>query len=225
MSNFSLSTIAVAGLCMSSAQAVTLALYEFTDNAIEESPTDLNDLSVTSTATGVSASDFTSPVFDFAVTTANAFTSNGLGLATGTDDNMAGAITANQYMSFTISADSGTISMDTLSFDIARAQRGAQDFQVRASFDGFTNFIEVSGFQNQAIAQDTFTNYSFDLTDSGFDVVTSVEFRIYLDDRAGNQNSSSGTYIDNVVISAVPEPSSTALLGLGGLALILRRRK
>ena len=33
--------------------------------------------------------------------------------------------------------------------------------------------------------------------------------------------------IDNVTITAttVPEPSSTALLGLGGLALILRRRK
>lgn len=38
-----------------------------------------------------------------------------------------------------------------------------------------------------------------------------------------------GHVMDNIVlngtISAVPEPSSTALLGLGGLALILRRRK
>jgi hypothetical protein len=37
------------------------------------------------------------------------------------------------------------------------------------------------------------------------------------------------TVIDNIVltgaIAAVPEPSTTALLGLGGLALILRRRK
>lgn len=30
---------------------------------------------------------------------------------------------------------------------------------------------------------------------------------------------------DSIVVTAVPEPSSTALLGLGGLALILRRRK
>ncbi len=29
----------------------------------------------------------------------------------------------------------------------------------------------------------------------------------------------------NIVVDAVPEPSTTALLGLGGLALILRRRK
>lgn len=33
------------------------------------------------------------------------------------------------------------------------------------------------------------------------------------------------TIIDNVSVTAVPEPSSTALLGLGGIALILRRRK
>ena len=30
---------------------------------------------------------------------------------------------------------------------------------------------------------------------------------------------------DNIALNAVPEPSTTALLGLGGLALILRRRK
>ncbi len=38
---------------------------------------------------------------------------------------------------------------------------------------------------------------------------------------------SGGAYAsyDGVTLTAVPEPSSTALLGLGGLALILRRRK
>ncbi|MBK1831716.1 PEP-CTERM sorting domain-containing protein [Verrucomicrobiaceae bacterium R5-34] len=36
-----------------------------------------------------------------------------------------------------------------------------------------------------------------------------------------------GVYLDNIVVegTVVPEPSSAALLGLGGLALILRRRK
>ncbi len=33
------------------------------------------------------------------------------------------------------------------------------------------------------------------------------------------------TYADNISFTVVPEPSSTALLGLGGLALVLRRRK
>lgn len=39
--------------------------------------------------------------------------------------------------------------------------------------------------------------------------------------RAGNQYAGAGTW----TITLVPEPSTTALLGLGGLALILRRRK
>ncbi|NWK55807.1 PEP-CTERM sorting domain-containing protein [Verrucomicrobiaceae bacterium N1E253] len=39
------------------------------------------------------------------------------------------------------------------------------------------------------------------------------------------EGSKSAWGLDNLDISAVPEPSSTALIGLGGLALILRRRK
>jgi hypothetical protein len=41
---------------------------------------------------------------------------------------------------------------------------------------------------------------------------------------AGNYNDA---YVDNLEVdfAVVPEPSITALLGLGGLALILRRRK
>ncbi len=44
----------------------------------------------------------------------------------------------------------------------------------------------------------------------------------------GNTNgdlAGSGTTFSNLSVTAVPEPSSTALIGLGGLALILRRRK
>ena len=37
--------------------------------------------------------------------------------------------------------------------------------------------------------------------------------------------SVTATDLDNAVIASIPEPSTTALLGLGGLALILRRRK
>jgi hypothetical protein len=43
----------------------------------------------------------------------------------------------------------------------------------------------------------------------------------------GEDGNGNDTYafIDNVQLESVPEPSSMALLGLGGLALILRRRK
>lgn len=41
----------------------------------------------------------------------------------------------------------------------------------------------------------------------------------------GGAGTTNGILIDDVTIASVPEPSSTALIGLGGLALILRRRK
>jgi hypothetical protein len=42
-----------------------------------------------------------------------------------------------------------------------------------------------------------------------------------------NSTNSKGRdpFLDAVSVTAVPEPSSVALLGLGGLTLILRRRK
>lgn len=49
--------------------------------------------------------------------------------------------------------------------------------------------------------------------------VGDVKVRLFLG------NGSGGVSIDDVSVTAVPEPSSAALLGLGGLALILRRRK
>ena len=44
--------------------------------------------------------------------------------------------------------------------------------------------------------------------------------------RFGSPSGSGGEgYFAGYTVAAVPEPSSTALLGFGGLALILRRRK
>ncbi|NWK54203.1 PEP-CTERM sorting domain-containing protein [Verrucomicrobiaceae bacterium N1E253] len=37
--------------------------------------------------------------------------------------------------------------------------------------------------------------------------------------------SQASAFVDNVSLVAVPEPSSAALLGLGGAALLMRRRK
>jgi hypothetical protein len=43
--------------------------------------------------------------------------------------------------------------------------------------------------------------------------------------RLSSEQSKASMAVDNISVVAVPEPSSSALLGLGGLALILRRRK
>lgn len=64
----------------------------------------------------------------------------------------------------------------------------------------------------------TVLDFSVDATASG---------EIWFEFRSGSGNNGTGATINALSIegAVVPEPSSTALLGLGGLALILRRRK
>ena len=68
---------------------------------------------------------------------------------------------------------------------------------------------------------------SSDLTDTTLAAGESAIFTIAFSTTTGSGSSLSN--IDNVAFQGtavvVPEPSSTALFGLGGLALILRRRK
>ena len=71
---------------------------------------------------------------------------------------------------------------------------------------------------------------TFAATSTGYTVVSGdVGMDLFIRIRSTDPQSGGAgveqTLIDNVNVIAVPEPSSTALLGLGGLALILRRRK
>jgi len=67
-------------------------------------------------------------------------------------------------------------------------------------------------------------------TVAGLDVLTkdnlgTWSFTIAAVDNGGAANVALNTLTLNVGVSPVPEPSSAALLGLGGLVFILRRRK
>jgi len=64
--------------------------------------------------------------------------------------------------------------------------------------------------------------FTYDNTDPAL-VGDEIAFRITTNSSANSFDPTG--FIDNIVINAVPEPSSAALLGLGGLALILRRRR
>ncbi|HCC20321.1 MAG TPA: hypothetical protein DEP88_03605 [Verrucomicrobiales bacterium] len=95
--------------------------------------------------------------------------------------------------------------------------------------------VEVLRGDNTVLASNTFTpgawgagNYNLDGGLTGTlpyvgDGTGVVRLRIGPDGPLNSGNFEG--QIDNISVDAVPEPTTTALLGLGGLALILRRRK
>ncbi len=77
---------------------------------------------------------------------------------------------------------------------------------------------------NAAANRESF-DVTVDLTAIGFGPIAdgSDFFITWVD--VNNGGNDHGIAVDDVSITTVPEPSSAALLGLGGIALILRRRK
>ena len=110
---------------------------------------------------------------------------------------------------FWMSADqNGTSTPNNFSYavlDAAPGARGNEDWGVAGDTD-IAYSASNSGHIDLVVDTSSFTGGSFFI--------------------AFNDNGwNSATKIDNVMVTSVPEPSSAALLGLGGLALILRRRK
>ena len=111
---------------------------------------------------------------------------------------------------------------------------------IKNNFDSITNLSTAQGNITDDTPQTfsmtvTATNWSYSLNGAAattgvfstpFDLSKSYRFITYQQATSsftagGGENS----FFSNITLTAIPEPSSTALLGLGGLALILRRRK
>ena len=153
------------------------------------------------------------------------------------------AIANDDYFSVTMGADSGYyMDLDSITLDYGYTNNGApfgvKDLKAYV-FSSFTGFVDASDILGSKFIQTTVDDNSLQYPGgspsltvdlSAYSYVWSggeIEFRIYLADTTNNN-----AYIhriDNVtlngVVAAVPEPSSTALLGLGGLALMLRRKR
>ncbi|MBT8043527.1 MAG: PEP-CTERM sorting domain-containing protein [Verrucomicrobiae bacterium] len=85
-----------------------------------------------------------------------------------------------------------------------------------------------TNFKTIALKRDTSSNYTLSIDGPNFSSLTLANSATAINEiRVFNNTSGSGNDVlfDNFNVIAVPEPSSAALLGLGGLALILRRRK
>jgi hypothetical protein len=152
------------------------------------------------------------------------------------------AQTANKYFQFSLTVPGGSdVDLTSLTFDVARGGGATpRGFFIRSSLDNFASTVAVTGSpaftanttnpigNDITTARPTYTAATADLSafqniqDLAGDTVT---FRVYTyAPAAGNSID-----FDNITIngdaSNVPEPASLATLGLGGLALIRRRRR
>jgi len=143
----------------------------------------------------------------------------------------AGAIANNTYFSFIVTPDVGqTMDLNSLAFDFGATNSSASNWQsrysVRSSLDGFTSTLSFGeNLVNTGGALDL-QNASLSLGSAFDNLTSSVTFRIYAYGQpvSGLQQSSQVWRLDNIVldgtISAIPEPSTYALLA-GGLAALV----
>ena len=140
---------------------------------------------------------------------------------------------------FNTAADNGGFATWTFTgltngtYDVfATWQQGSQsNLATLSPFSGTDGLVSTTVNQEIAPTADFQINdtdgdgiLTFDFVKLGTVTVSDTNFQVRLDAVVGGTNQDF-VLADAVAISHVPEPSSTALLGLGGLALILRRRK
>lgn len=135
----------------------------------------------------------------------------------------------------TISITNGTgfsYNLESIHFDIGVRSSSGDSYTLEYTSGGLgpaiTSLGSATGITNIG-DQGNADDFDIDLTSSSLSDITlgtgeSAVFTLTIDSYVSVSASST---LDNVAIqgSAIPEPSSAALLGLGGLALILRRRK
>ena len=167
-------------------------------------------------------------IADWTEDTGNAFVDTGGGwVPSGSDMLYIGSAAVNQDLSHNWSAsDSFTLDMIAMNPAWSGGAAGVRVQLRQASDDAVlwdSGLVDVSG---TVVAGPAYSG-------TGHELSWNIDASTFVTGSAGEQinvriAAEAGTvYADNVSLSfdTVPEPTTTALLGLGGLALILRRRK
>ena len=220
-----LALIALLAALAATAQAqLVVARYDFTGSSRASSDTDPNSVASTfDGGAGFQTAGVDNSTFD--LTRGNPAPSIAIASTFTDGTTQTQAIAAHDFFTFTISPVVGfSYSFTNLSFDYAAYSSTAtlptENFFVRTSADGFTTNLSAAVTSASA----TFATASINLSSfaSLQNVTGPVEFRIYVYD--GTTNAERGALLDNVVVTAVPEPSTYAMMGLGAALLVGVRR-
>jgi hypothetical protein len=232
-----IASLAAACLAMSHSHAAVIAEYNFT-GGLDASTADANVTANTVTSgAGISGAGESGWSGSTGTFYAQAYATSTTSISVAT------AISANDYLSVTVGVDSGYyMDLDSFTLDYGYTNNngpfGAKDLKayIFSSVDGFVDAGDIlTSRTNSTTVTDNSVqfpgsspNMTVDL--SAYNYVWSggeIEFRIYLADDTNN-----GAYVHRIddvtlngTVAVVPEPSSTVLLGLGGLAVLMRRKR
>ena len=144
---------------------------------------------------------------------------------------VSGAEDANFFLNVT-NGTADAYDFDELLFDVLVQNSGTTTGTHNAYSVIFENTTtsSVTGVLGSATGLATGTNdANIDLTGSGIVLGAGESGRFVFNFSGGGLSSSSSGSIDNIAltgqVAAIPEPSSLALLGLGAISLITRRRR
>ena len=232
-----LSLLFVYAALASSAQADVLVAYPFTGNS--DAPTSVAD--------GITATSFTagSGLAAGAIGFSTAAVENSgeadatvpvrfiRGTTTTTTE--AGAISGNDYFSFTLTpGGTDLLNLDSLFFDYSgntlSAGTMSTSFFIQSSVDNFTSIVGSTATVDTTGTGSTprpFQRHTLNLSGTSFQNLDEVTFRLYI--YQSDDNSNTLARLDNVTVSGtvIPEPGTYALIA-GSLALVaimVRRRR
>lgn len=187
---------------------------------------DSNSPAPTSTDANVDATDFTrGPGFGSSGGDAIIFTNNRAEFKTpfsgGNTDSESTNFAEGEFGFFDITADTGfELDLANITFDVVRAGSAPDKLAVFVSTDGGATTTDVGEVNANT------TGNSLDL--SAFQDEDTLRF-FFIPNGNNQQNAGRFISVDNIVVngtaSAIPEPASLALLGLGGLMLLPRRKR